>query len=274
MPTPLNLNPDRLFPSEAKQREIARELYEAANAHPIISPHGHVPPQWLAENTPFTDPTSMLLTPDHYTNRILHGVAGVDLADLGVPVGSPMDAHRAREAWRIFCKNWRVFRGTAVQTWFEQVFAGVFGIDVRPSEETADQIYDTINEQLQTEEFLPRSLYHRFNLALLATTDDPLSDLRYHQQLNEDPQWDGRVIPTFRPDQYLEPARPDFKQLTEALGAAADTDISTYAGHLEAMRKRRLFFKEMGAVSSDHSHADAGTVRLSAKRRRSFTRKH
>lgn len=263
MPTKINLNPDRLFSNDPEQRALAREFYEAANAHPIISPHGHVPPEWLAEDTPFSDPTSMLLTPDHYTNRILHGVAGVDLADLGVPVGSPMDEARSRNAWRIFCKNWWIFRGTAVQTWFEQVFSGVFGIDLRPSEETADQIYDLINEQLKTDDFRPRALYKRFNLALLATTDDPISDLRYHQKLATDPAWDGLVIPTFRPDQYLEPARKDFPQLVEALGKAADQDISSYAGHFEAMRKRRLFFKEMGAVSSDHSHADAGTARLS-----------
>ncbi|MDK6788271.1 glucuronate isomerase, partial [Actinotignum timonense] len=70
------------------------------------------------------------------------------------------------------------------------------------------------------------------------------------------------IPPTFRPDKYLEPATPDFKANVEALGQAADQDVSTYAGYVEAMRKRRLFFKEMGAVSSDHSHRDPGTARL------------
>ena len=262
-PKPLELHPDRLFPADPAVRKIARELYEEEQKHPIISPHGHVPPQWLADNEPFTDPTTMLLTPDHYTNRILHSVAGVELKDLGVPVGSPMTPEKSREAWRLFCKNWWVFRGTAVQFWFESEFYDVFGIRVRPSEETADEIYDQINEALTTEEFLPRSLYHRFNLAVLATTDDPCDDLKYHKQLADDPSWDGRVIPTFRPAAYLEPARATFKELTEKLGETADQDVSTYAGHVEAMRKRRLYFKEHGAVSSDHSHRDPGTARLS-----------
>src|SRR5699024_12241048 len=40
-------------------------------------------------------------------------------------------------------------------------------------------------------------------------------------------------------------------------------DTGTYDGHLEAMRIRRLYFRDHGAVSSDHAHIDPGTERLS-----------
>ncbi|HEY8662463.1 MAG TPA: glucuronate isomerase, partial [Propionibacteriaceae bacterium] len=82
----LTLHPDRLFPAEASTRDVARRLYETVKDLPIISPHGHVPPQWIAENTPWTDPTSLLLSPDHYINRLLHA-HGVQLSSLGVPPG-------------------------------------------------------------------------------------------------------------------------------------------------------------------------------------------
>ena len=85
---PLTLNPDRLFPADPTVRGIARDLYQEVKDLPIISPHGHVPVQWLADNEPFSDPTTLLLTPDHYTNRLLHSVAGVELEQLGVPVGT------------------------------------------------------------------------------------------------------------------------------------------------------------------------------------------
>jgi glucuronate isomerase len=58
----LSLHPDRLLPSEPGVRSTARELYESVKDLPIISPHGHVPPQWLAEDIPFSDPTSLLIT--------------------------------------------------------------------------------------------------------------------------------------------------------------------------------------------------------------------
>ena len=82
-PSALGLHPDRLLPSEPAVRSTARQLYESVKDLPIISPHGHVPPQWLSEDIPFGDPTSLLITPDHYVNRMLHA-HGVELSALGV----------------------------------------------------------------------------------------------------------------------------------------------------------------------------------------------
>ncbi|MDU0349638.1 glucuronate isomerase, partial [Actinomyces sp. MRS3W] len=260
---PLTLDPDRLLPADPAARGVARELLAEVADAPIISPHGHVPPEWLADDIRFADPTSLLLTPDHYTNRLLHSLGGIELERLGVPVGRPLSADASRAAFRLLCEHWHLLAGTPVQTWFTEVFHDVFGVEMRPSAQSADAIYDEIDAALHTPEFSARSLFRRFNIAVLATTDDPCSDLAAHRALASDPTWTGRVIPTFRPDAYLEPARPGWRELTEKLGEAADQDVSTYAGHVAAMRKRRAFFKDNGAVSSDHSHADAGTERLS-----------
>ena len=75
----LGLHPDRLLPSEPGLRTTARQLYESVKDLPIISPHGHVPSQWLAEDIPFGNPASLLITPDHYVNRMLHA-HGVELS--------------------------------------------------------------------------------------------------------------------------------------------------------------------------------------------------
>ncbi|MHA7861464.1 glucuronate isomerase [Tessaracoccus sp. Y36] len=262
-PTPLAPHADRLLPADPGTRDIARELYRTVADAPIVSPHGHVPAEWLADDEPFSDPTSLLLTPDHYTNRMLHAAGGVDLADLGVPVGTELSEEQSRGAFRKLCENWKVLRGTPVQFWFESEFHDVFDVKVRPSAETADQIYDQIAGCLTRDEYRPRALYKRFNIEAMATTDDPCSPLDAHQRLVADPTWDGRVVPTFRPDQYLEPARPTWRTLTQNLAAVTDVEIDGYAAHVEAMRVRRQFFKDNGAVSTDHSHADAGTQRLS-----------
>ena len=42
-----SLNPDRLLPPDPTTRAIARELFGAVRELPIISPHGHVPAEWL-----------------------------------------------------------------------------------------------------------------------------------------------------------------------------------------------------------------------------------
>lgn len=57
MARPLDLNPDRLFPSDPTTRAIARTLYAEIAALPIVSPHGHTDPRWFAENANWTDAT-------------------------------------------------------------------------------------------------------------------------------------------------------------------------------------------------------------------------
>ncbi len=256
----LELHPDRLLPADPGVRSIARRLYESTAELPIISPHGHVPAQWLADDTPFTDPTSLLITPDHYVNRLLHA-HGVALSDLGVGQG-PLTEPQSREAFRIVCGRWPAYRGTPVRFWLDAQLADIFGVKLRPTAETADQIYDQIAECLAAAEFRPRSLYDRFGIEVLATTDDPCDDLAAHDFLNHDPTWNGRVIPTFRPDRYLEPARPTWKADLDRLAEAAATETGDYAGFIAALEARRRYFREHGAVSTDHSHVDARTDHL------------
>jgi glucuronate isomerase len=256
-------HPDRLFPAQPEVRDVARRLYAGTKDLPIISPHSHVPPQWLVDDEPWPDPASLLLVPDHYVLRLLHA-NGAELSDLGRgPDGPlPLDEAAARKAWRILCENYHLFRGTPVKYWFDTTFADVFGITEPPSAATADAIYDRIAEALTTPEFRPRALFERFGISVLATTDDPLDDLAPHRALAEDPTFTGRVIPTFRPDRFLELARPRWADLARQLGEVAGVDTGDYAGYLAALEERRRYFKAHGAVSSDHSHYDAGTEPL------------
>lgn len=264
MPEPsLLAHPDRLFPPDPTTRKIAQRLYAETRALPIISPHGHVPPEWLADNAPFADPTHLLLQPDHYVLRMLHA-NGADLSEMGrTDEGfAPLEEAAARRAWRILCENYHLFLGTPVKYWFDTTFADVFGIDLVPSAETADEIYDAIAAALRTPDFLPRALFERFNISVLATTDDPLDDLAPHATLAGDDSFNGRVIPTFRPDRFLEPASASWPSLIAALGETTGVDTSTYDGFIEALEDRRAYFKERGAVSTDHAHMDAGTEPL------------
>lgn len=251
----LTLDPDRLLPADAALRPVARELYDAVRELPILSPHGHVPPQWLADDVPFADPTSLLITPDHYVTRMLHA-QGVPLAELGVGQGA-LGPEASRAAFRLLCTHWAAYRGTPVKLWFESGLADVFGLDLAPSAETADALYDAIAERIATPAFRPRALYERFGIEVLATTDDPSDDLRHHEKLAADPTWRGRVVPTFRPDKYLEPATPAWNGLVDRLGEVTGVDTGSYAGWVAAMEDRRAFFAAHGATSSDHSHRDA-----------------
>ena len=254
------LHPDRLLPAEGEVRPIARRLYDEVRHLPILSPHGHVDASLLVEDQAFADPTTLLVTPDHYVTRLLHA-SGVGLEELGVGQG-PLTTDAARHAWRLLCEHWPVFRGTPVRYWLETELAEVFGVHARPAADTADAIFDELSACLARPEFRPRALFERFGIEVMATTDDPVDDLAAHAALRDDPTFAGRVLPTFRPDRYLEVARPEWADDVARLGAVAGADTGTYGGWVRAMEQRREHFRAHGARSADHSHEDVGTAPL------------
>lgn len=254
----LRLDPDRLFPTDPQTRDVARGLYERVADLPIISPHGHVAPSLLLDDQPFSDAANLFLTYDHYVTRLLHA-AGIDLASLGVGTSDPVEP---REAWRIFCSNWHLFAGTASGYWLTHEFATLFDIDVEPSAETSDQLFDTIARHIQAPEYRPRALFERFGIEVLATTDDPMDDLAGHAALAADSTFTGRVLPTFRPDAYLDPTSGVFAEKVTALTDWADVATDDFAGYLRALEGRRAYFIERGAVSADHGVNEPLTVDL------------
>jgi len=256
----LVLHPDRLLPADAGVRTVARRLYDAVRDLPIISPHGHVDPRILRDDVPFRDPAELFVTPDHYVTRLLHA-SGVSLDALGVGQG-PLSEPAARAAWRLFCSHWDIYRGTPVRYWLESELVEIFGVTVRPSAATADGIYDHLAERLSQVTYRPRALFDRFKISVLATTDDPCDDLSVHAALVADPTWSGRVIPTFRPDRYLEASEPGWPDAVARLGEVSRVDTTSYTGWVTAMEGRREYFIEHGARSADHAHTDCGTEPL------------
>ncbi|AJK69605.1 Uronate isomerase [Corynebacterium marinum DSM 44953] len=249
-------HPDRLLPVDPGTRSIARRLLAHVEDLPVISPHGHLDPAMFVHDEPFSDPTSLLITPDHYVTRVLHS-AGVDLADLGVG-GSDADK---QAAWRIFVRNWPLFAGTASGYWLEQEFEHVFGINpdrlADGGADTADEIWAELSEVLDRPDFRPRALAESFGLEVLATTDDPLDDLAHHKMLAEDPDFSPRVLPTFRPDAYTKMYNAGFGENVEKLIDVAGEGLTGYAGYLRALRNRRQYFIEHGATSADHGTHNA-----------------
>ncbi len=256
------LNPDRLFPLDPTARSLARDLHRSVANLPIVSPHGHTDPRWFAEDKPFPDPAQLFVVPDHYVFRMLHS-QGIPLADLGVPRvdGGPVESD-PRKIWRRFAENFHLFRATPSRMWLDHAFSEVFGIDERLSAETADAIYDAIAARLSEPGFRPRALYERFGIEVIATTDSPLDDLRWHEMIRQS-GWPGRVVTAYRPDAVVDPEMPGFRGNVERLGEVAGTDATTWRGYLEAHRVRRAFFKSYGCTSTDHGHPTARTENLS-----------
>src|SRR6185437_12600840 len=258
------LHPDRLFPAEPGTRAVARRLYNTVRALPIISPHGHTDPRWFADNAPFSDPVSLLLTPDHYITRMLYS-QGLSLEELGVvPLapGTPAEALDPRAIWRRFAAHYHLFRGTPTRLWLDWVLTVVFETEAPLTSANADHTYDRIAERLAQDAYRPRALFERFGIEVLATTESPLDDLAQHAAIRAS-GWPGRIITAYRPDPVVDPDAPGFAAALVRLGEVTGEDTGSWAGYLAAHRKRRAFFAQMGATSTDHGHPTARTADLS-----------
>ncbi len=257
------IHDDRLFPANPVTRNLARRLYTEVRDLPLISPHGHTQAAWFAQNEPFPDPAKLFVQPDHYIYRMLYS-QGISMEDLEIGVEELKDPRRV---WRIFAEHYYLFRGTPTRMWLDYAFQELFGLDERLSAGTADLYFDVISERLRTQEFLPRALYERFRLEVLATTDSPLDSLADHQAIR-DSGWKvrgatPRILPTFRPDSVVDPDFASFQENVAKLGEQTRENTSTWPGYLKALALTRERFRKMGCTATDHGHPTAHTAHLS-----------
>ncbi|KEP68952.1 glucuronate isomerase [Thioclava dalianensis] len=254
------LDPDRLFPADPAQRNIARDLYESVQGLPIVSPHGHTDPGWFAHNPAFSDATSLFLTPDHYVLRMLKS-QGLSYDDLGVPRRDGAQVAEPRAAWRHFAAHYHLFAGTPSQLWIDHAMSWGFGISERLSAGNADAIFDTIGQQLPRDEMRPLAILDRANVEVIATTEFALDPLEAQGELAAK-GLTKRVRTTYRPDDVTDPDHPDFAANLARLGALTDCDTARWEGLIEAHRRRRATFRSFGACATDHGVPTARTADL------------
>ncbi len=257
----LELHPDRFFDPDPGVRRVARELYESVQDLPLVCPHGHVDPRLLAENDRFPEPTSLIITPDHYIFRMLYS-QGISMDQVGIPPvdGSPVESDPSA-IWQLFADQYHLFLGTPTRAWLDYEFYHVFGIRQRLDSDSAMDIYDRIHGQLQSERFRPRALFDQFNIEVLTTTDRASDTLEHHRAIR-DSGWGGRVVPCFRPDAVFRLSAPSWRDEIVRLAEVADMAIDSYGDFIRALEHRREYFKSVGATSTDHAVVEPFTMRM------------
>ena len=229
------------------QTETAKALYhDFAKDMPIIDYHCHLPVQEIAENRSFQNLTQIWLNGDHYKWRAMraNGVAEKYIT------GNATDLEKF-QAWAATVPS--TLRNP-LYLWTHLELKRCFGIsDTLLNAETANEIYESGKQLLQTETFRTREILKKMNVKLVCTTDDPVDDLSHHLKLLEDQSFDIKVLPAFRPDRAMAVETPDaFNLWVDQLEGAADTNIVDFESFLAALQKRHDFFHRRGCRLSDH----------------------
>lgn len=104
---------------------------------------------------------------------------GVPLENLGIPRldGSAVEEDD-RVIWQTFADHYYLFRGTPTGMWLNDELQNVFGVQSRLKSDTAQEIYDQIEEQLRKPEFKPRALLNSSTLRFC------VQQTQLHQTLN------------------------------------------------------------------------------------------
>lgn len=227
------------------QNNTGIKLYHKyAKDMPIYDYHCHLNPKEIWEDKKFKNITEVWLYGDHYKWRImrLNGIPEKDITG----DGSDYDKFVA------FARTLSKCIGNPLYHWTHLELQRYFGIDDVLSEETAPSIWKRCNKVITSGEFSARKLIEKSNVKMIATTDDPIDSLEYHDKIAEEGKLNAKVLPAFRPDKGVEICRPEFIGWVGKLGDVVGKEIKQYRKLLDALEERANYFHEKGCRISDH----------------------
>ena len=224
--------------------DVAKELYRGVKELPIIDYHCHLDPKMIAENGRFDNIGEFWLAGDHYKWRAMR-LCGVDEKYI------TGDAD-FREKFIKYAEIVPRLCGNPLYYWTHMELKLIFGIEKPLCAETAEQIYEQASEKLR--KMSVWSLLEKFKVEYIATTDDPVDDLRYHGKYGN-----TLVAPTFRPDKVY---GLDGEYLRK-LGEVSGKDTTTLSGLLDALCDRLDYFYSKGCRIADHGFERFPTVFVS-----------
>lgn len=229
------------------ETKTAQDLYHNHAAKmPIIDYHCHLIPQMVAENKRFDSIAQIWLMGDHYKWRAMRS-NGIDERFC---TGKDTTDWEKFEKWAETVPY--TFRNPLYH-WTHLELKTAFGIDKFLNPETAREIYDECNNQIQNDpKFCPRGMMEHYNVKIVCTTDDPADSLEWHKVVKDDPTAKTRMLPAWRPDAGMNIDAATWKAYIEKLASVAEMPITCFAELVAALQKRHDFFETMGCKLSDH----------------------
>ena len=223
----------------------AVELYHGfAKNMPVIDYHCHLPPDQIAQDIKFENITKVWLYGDHYKWRAMR-TNGVDE---GYCTGNKSDFEKFQQWAETVPYTLR----NPLYHWTHLELQRYFNVTEILNGNSAKRIYDTCNEQLQSDDFSVRNLLRKMKVKVVCTTDDPLDNLEHHRAVKDD-AFEMKLFPAFRPDKAMNvDDAASFNQYVNKLESVTNVAIGNYKEYLSALKQRHDYFASMGCTVSDH----------------------
>lgn len=250
------------------ESEVGVRLYKDVAAQlPIIDYHCHLDAKEIYENKNFENITQLWLAGDHYKWRAMRAN--------GISEHYITGGASAEEKFKAWAETVEASFGNPLYHWTHLELNKYFGCNEMLSSENWQQIMQYCNQQITTDDFKPRRLIERSNVAVICTTDAPLDSLEYHRLLQQDATFKTQVLPTFRPDDLFTEDAKAFAEFTDKIAQMTGRDIHAFDDFAAALALRIDHFHETGCRISDHGPvtveyqpADAACINVLFSRKR------
>lgn len=225
--------------------EFAKILYhDFAKTLPVIDYHNHLPASEIVENRQYANCTQVWLKGDHYKWRAMRTL-GIDEKYI---TGNASD----KERFTKWAETVPYTLRNPLYHWTHLELQRYFDIPELLDENSAEHIYASTQELLQEEKFRTRGLLKKMNVTVVATTDDPIDDLKHHAEFQKEKE-NVQLLPSFRPDKTYALENPkEYINYLSLLGKSVDNEIRTYSDLILALNQRIQFFDALGCKSADH----------------------
>lgn len=223
--------------------DTAKWLYhDVAEQLPIIDYHCHINPQEIAEDRTFDNISEVWLGGDHYKWRTMRANGATEDTVTG---DAPPE-----EKFRAFAAVMPSLIGNPLYHWSHLELQRAFGITEPLTPESADRIYTRCNEQLK--QYSACQLMDKFNVKAVCTTDDPIDDLHWHDQIAADGSFSIRVLPAFRPDKAINIEKDGFAGYIAKLSDTVGRELNSAEDVAQALCERIDYFAAHGCLCADH----------------------
>ncbi|NOI34462.1 glucuronate isomerase [Vibrio cyclitrophicus] len=226
------------------QGDTAKRLYhDYAAGLPIIDYHNHLDAKEIYDNHQYDNIAQAWLSCDHYLWRALRS-NGVNEYYI---TGDASDY----EKFQKWCETMPYLIGNPLYHWCHLELKKYFGLDLLLNSENCAVIWQHCNQKLSQESHRFQSLLKESRVDTLCTTDDPLSDLSYHDKLNRS-EFSVQVLPTFRADSLIEiENQSNFQKTLNSLAFITDINVVDFASYAQAITSRVDYFAQHNCRLSD-----------------------
>jgi glucuronate isomerase len=135
--------------------------------------------------------------------------------------------------------------------WTHLELARYFDIYNLLNEKSAEAIYEQASAKVNTKEYSTRNLLRKVKAEFVCTTEDPIDNLEYHQQLVKS-DFEVKVSTAFRPDKAILIGNDGYNEYIDKLGEVAGIAIANYSDLCDALKNRIAYFDKNGSKLSDH----------------------